>query len=91
MQIMDRVEVDRVITDVDSPGMSGAELATLVASKHPGTRILAISGYPEERVLNHPGHPIQQLLAKPFSLSKLHGKVCELLSGKKPACGVSSF
>lgn len=80
--------VDLLITDMVLPQVSGSEVAASIASCHPETTVLAISGHPEEYVLSQPA--IGYYLAKPFSLTDLHEKVRSILREKQPACGVDA-
>jgi PAS domain S-box-containing protein len=74
------VPVHLLVTDVVMPGMSGRDLAELVAAAHPGTRFLFMSGYPED-YLGH--HGVMEsgtaFLQKPFMPDHLLRKVREVL------------
>jgi PAS domain S-box-containing protein len=49
LDVLSRAQaVDILITDMMMPGMSGAELATVVATSHPGLPVIIMSGYSEE-------------------------------------------
>jgi two-component system nitrate/nitrite response regulator NarL len=45
MAMMERKQVDILLTDVQMPEISGIELSRMVMKKHPGTYILALSMY----------------------------------------------
>jgi CheY-like chemotaxis protein len=68
-----------VITDVDMPGMSGAELARALGVPHPDTPVLFISGRPAPRDLSDAvvGRPAA-FLAKPFALAELRAAMTAL-------------
>ncbi len=69
-----------LITDVIMPEMGGPELALRIASSHPETRILFISGY-ADGALDH-SHVVPEnaaFLQKPFTPNTLVKKVREVL------------
>jgi nitrogen-specific signal transduction histidine kinase/ActR/RegA family two-component response regulator len=72
--------IDLLVTDVVMPGMSGQEVARLIAEERPSTRTLFVSGYNESAVARHgvlaPG---TAFLEKPFSAGDLARKARELL------------
>jgi len=70
-----------VLADMIMPKMGGAELAERLGKTRPELKILFMSGYSE-----HPGGTSgqsrsQAILAKPFSIATLIGKVREALAG----------
>ncbi len=71
-----------LITDVIMPGMNGKDLARQLALKHPGVKILFMSGYPAD-VIAHRGILETGLafLPKPFTFDTLARKVREVLDG----------
>ncbi len=72
--------IDLLISDVVMPGMNGRALVDLVAPKHPGMRVLFVSGYPADH-LDAQGirRGTVELLAKPFGPSALLERVREVL------------
>lgn len=67
-----RGRVDLLLTDVVLAGMSGPDLARVVAAEHPGTKILYMSGYPEDRLADgEEASSALNFLQKPFQLSDL--------------------
>jgi DNA-binding response OmpR family regulator len=60
--------VDVLVTDVSMPRMNGRELARVIQSHHPNTRIVFVSGQPDDVIARH-GIPASQLLCikKPFT------------------------
>jgi PAS domain S-box-containing protein len=60
---------DLVITDVVMPGMSGVELADVIAAHYPGVRVVLTSGY--SNVLAESGTLRFELLKKPYSVEEL--------------------
>ena len=81
-------DLDLLISDVVMPGMDGRRLAEQLAQRHPGMRVLFISGYPERAASAHgnlvPGLPFIQ---KPFTPDALARKVREVLDGEAAAAG----
>jgi PAS domain S-box-containing protein len=79
--------IDLLLTDVVMPGMNGRELQRALAQRHPGVKVVYMSGYPAL-----PGGPgaledlVDELLEKPFT----RGALLEKLSGAlraAPAAG----
>ena len=68
--------IDVLITDLVMPGMSGRELAGMLAERHPGLGVLFVSGFPGEEVerrgLLESGRPF---LGKPFTPEMLIERV----------------
>jgi PAS domain S-box-containing protein len=64
-------EVNLILTDVVMRNMSGPELALHVGEKHPGTRIVYMSGYTGELIAEHNLGGGITLLDKPFTRSML--------------------
>ena len=73
-------EIRLLITDIVMPGMTGRELAGIVARECPGIRVLFMSGYTDDAVVRHgvldQGTPYLQ---KPFTPGALARKVREVL------------
>jgi nitrogen-specific signal transduction histidine kinase/CheY-like chemotaxis protein len=83
--------IDLLLTDVVMPGASGTELAARLAGRHPGLRVVLMSGYPRGAA-GGPGvlQPGQTLLEKPLTFEGLAHAVSEALRtrpdpGPKPA------
>jgi two-component system cell cycle sensor histidine kinase/response regulator CckA len=75
--------VDMLITDVVMPGMSGRALADALHHRHPGIKVLYISGYTDDAIVRHgildEGIPFLQ---KPFAPNDLAKKVRDLLDSR---------
>jgi CheY-like chemotaxis protein len=72
--------VDLVVSDVVMPEMGGQELAEAIAARHPGVRILFMSGYTDNEILRAGLDRTGALfLQKPFSPDSLARKVREVL------------
>ncbi|MDB6091079.1 MAG: response regulator receiver protein [Gammaproteobacteria bacterium] len=90
---MDEQRPDIVITDVIMPKVHGLELITMLLSRHPRVRIIAISGggsfgplaYKPDAISTHAylaaarEAGAQELLTKPFDMSDLLAAVRKLL------------
>jgi PAS domain S-box-containing protein len=78
-------EVDVLITDMMMPGMSGAELATVVASSHPALPVIIMSGYSEE-LTNQQRQlpPNSRFVEKPVNAKRL----MEMIAGLRPRANV---
>ena len=78
-----KAPLEMLITDVVAPGMSGPMLADKLSALQPDLKVLYISGYDNTHVVQkyvvERGHA---LLAKPFTMEELRGKIANLL---KPA------
>lgn len=77
-----RGEIDVLVTDVVMPGMSGRELAGLVRSIRPATKVLLISGYAKESTDS--GGECQDdfdFIQKPFSPTELLSRLKLMLAG----------
>jgi PAS domain S-box-containing protein len=80
--------IDLIVTDVVMPGMSGGQLAELLAEKYPEMKVLFVSGYSQNVVLGHNILNIRKnFLQKPFTLKSLAAKVREVLAKKSLAAG----
>ncbi len=73
-----------MVTDVVMPGMSGGQLAELLAEKYTEMKVLFVSGYSEQVVLRHKIVDLHtNFLQKPFALKSLTAKVREILDAAK--------
>jgi two-component system, cell cycle response regulator CpdR len=76
-----RAEYDLLLTDIVMPGMDGIELARRAAARHPGIRVMFITGFaavamPEAGA----GARRPPVLAKPFHLRDLIAEIEALLA-----------
>ena len=72
--------VHLLLTDVVMPGMNGSDLYARAAKKHPGLKVLYMSGY-TDNVIAHHGILDEgiQFIQKPFSQGDLAAKIREVL------------
>jgi len=71
--------IDMLVTDVLMPGMSGRELYEHLSRRHPGLRVLYVSGYADD-VFAHEQEWGTAFLPKPFTLDTLAQRVRDSLN-----------
>ena len=73
-------QVSLLLTDVGLPGMNGRQLAAAARQHRPGLKVLFATGYAEgaEVLEGYLGNDVD-MLAKPFTLEALSGKIKKLL------------
>lgn len=77
--------IDLMVTDVVMPGMSGGQLAEILAAKFPEMKVLFVSGYAEKVVLTHKIVDLHKnFLQKPFTLQSLAQKIREGIGDAQP-------
>jgi CheY-like chemotaxis protein len=75
-----RGPIDLMVTDVLMPGMSGRELADVLAETRPEMPVLFVSGYTDEVVVEKGRiEPGMHLLLKPYTVETLGRRIRELL------------
>ena len=72
--------IDMLVTDVLMPGMTGRELYEHLVHRHPGLKVLYVSGYADD-AFAHEQEWGNAFLSKPFSLDTLAQRVRDGLSG----------
>jgi two-component system cell cycle sensor histidine kinase/response regulator CckA len=76
-------QIHLMVTDVIMPGLGGREAAVQVAARHPGIKILYLSGYTDDAVVRHGILQAEvAFLQKPFSATALAVKVRAVLDGE---------
>lgn len=68
-------DFDLVLTDIVMPGLTGVEMAEILARDHPDLRFLFISGYTSKELGRDPERPPEPFLPKPFSIDELGEEV----------------
>ena len=76
---------DLLVTDVILPGLDGNRLTAQLRERHPGLRVLFMSGYEPDVVGAAAADGRTRFLAKPFAISKLVESVDELLAQRQQA------
>jgi two-component system, cell cycle sensor histidine kinase and response regulator CckA len=78
--------IDLILSDLVMPEMGGRELAEQVRARHPGVRLLFMSGYTEDAAMRRSFlDSSDSFLAKPFTPTALVAKVREVLDGPSAA------
>jgi two-component system, cell cycle sensor histidine kinase and response regulator CckA len=83
-------KIDLLVSDVVMPGMSGGQMAELLAESRSEMKVLFVSGYAEKTVQNHrilDAHT--NFLQKPYTLASLGRKIREVLAIKQTAAATS--
>lgn len=80
LALLEHESVDLLLTDVGLPGMNGQELATRACTLHPSLRVLFATGYAESIRPDPARAALQDVIAKPFGIEELRGKVSALLA-----------
>jgi CheY-like chemotaxis protein len=75
--------VSLLITDVVMPGLGGRHLADQLRQRHPGLRVLYMSGYTDDAVVRHGLEAsVDAFIQKPFTPQGLARKVREVLDAR---------
>jgi two-component system, cell cycle sensor histidine kinase and response regulator CckA len=81
---------DLLLTDINLPGMNGAQLVTALRDQFPRLPVVLMSGYPEDSVLGEARPDDRRvLLRKPFSRAQLVARLRETLAAADS--GFSTF
>jgi CheY-like chemotaxis protein len=81
--VQSREAVDLLVTDVGLPGMNGRQLAEAVRGTWPRLPVLLISGYAAKVFAQADLAPGMELMAKPFALDVLTGRVRAILEASR--------
>ncbi len=71
LAIMEREQVDVIVSDMKMPEMDGAELLSRVMEKHPEIIRIILSGYSEQTLIMKTVKAAHQFLTKPISRDEL--------------------
>ena len=72
---------DLLLTDIVMPGMDGIEVARLAAARHPGLRIMFITGFAAVALSAGERAPAgSKVLSKPVHLREIVGEVDRMLA-----------
>ena len=71
---------DLLLTDIVMPGMDGIEVARLAAARHPGLRIMFITGFAAVALTAAQASPQAKVLSKPVHLRDLVGEVEKMVA-----------
>ncbi|MGV3740874.1 MAG: response regulator [Burkholderiaceae bacterium] len=81
-----RQQVDLLVTDYYMPGnLNGEQFVKLARSLRPSLKVLYATGYAEALREDASGSGNTQILAKPFQLNTLLGKVSTMIAGPSQA------
>ena len=75
LEIMAHKPFDVVVSDMRMPGMSGAELLSIVREEYPNVIRIVLSGYAENEMLLQSVGPSHQYLAKPCNSNILKNTI----------------
>jgi two-component system cell cycle response regulator CpdR len=74
-------EWDLLLTDIVMPGMDGIEVARLAAAKHPGLRIMFITGFAAVALAAGESAPAgAKVLSKPIHLREIVSEVEKMMA-----------
>ncbi len=76
--------IDLLLTDIEMPGMTGAELAKEIVLSIPEIKLLFMSGFTSNQDLKVQAEIQKSFLQKPFSASQLSRKVWQVLNAVAP-------
>ena len=78
-------ELDLLLTDVVLPHLNGRQLYQKLAPRHPGLRVLYLTGYDDEVITRHGVlEPGVHLVAKPIEIRALVHEIRKVLAGPPP-------
>jgi len=80
LMVLEKENIDLLLSDVIMPEMNGYELASAVQEKYPHIKIQLASGFTDDRYADKIDSALQKnLLRKPFNSQELFQKIRELL------------
>jgi len=82
LALLDEEDFGVVLTDVVMPGMDGFELLKRIKKRHPGTKVVILTGYArQQQISEFYLHGADEYLAKPFQVHELIGVLERLVAG----------
>ncbi len=91
LELMDRQDFDLVLLDIRMPDMDGMAALREIQSRHPGVRVIMITGYPTiDTAVECTKLGAQDYLVKPFRLSDLEAALHKLESRGAPSSAPST-
>jgi PAS domain S-box-containing protein len=80
LNVLDRLAVDLLFTDVVMPGMNGREIADEATRRHPGLKVLFTTGYTRNAIVHHGRLDAGvHMIGKPYTFDELGARVRALL------------
>lgn len=87
LEILDKLNIDLVITDIKMPVMDGLELCKVVSEKYPNIKLVILSGYDEfDFARQAVKYGVVDYILKPIvkeELKSMLGKVAKVLDEQK--------
>ena len=81
LAVLRSTQVDLVLTDIVMPGMDGIEVARLAAARHPGLRIMFITGFAAVALAaGESAPPGAKVLSKPIHLREIVSEVERMMA-----------
>lgn len=85
LEELQRAEFDLVLSDVVMPGMEGLELLKQIRKRHPGVKVVILTGYArEQNISDFLLNGAEEYLLKPFQVHELLATVGKLLGSGGP-------
>jgi two-component system response regulator AtoC len=85
LNLLGRLPVDAVVTDLRMPGMSGEQFIAEIRKRAPELPVIAISAYANDAVIRHlRSLGVTECLPKPFQVSDVRQGLLRLLGEEAP-------
>ena len=83
LDLMHRLPIDLLVTDLRMPGMSGQDLIHRVRSEHPGVKIILMTAFSSPELKEFVRHfQINGYIEKPFELEDLRNLIYAICLGE---------